>query len=83
MCHCPSKEQASRLRQGLEQWFAERRLELHPQKTKIVYRKDDSRRVNYPNEQFDFLGYTFRARMNRSPSSLSCHLAPIISETRA
>jgi RNA-directed DNA polymerase len=32
-------------------------LELHPEKTKIVYCKDDFRkRKNYPNEKFDFLG---------------------------
>jgi RNA-directed DNA polymerase len=37
-------------------------LELHPEKTKIVYCKDDDRRRNYLNEKFDFLGYTFRAR---------------------
>ena len=37
-------------------------LELHPEKTKIVYCKDDDRRRNHSNEKFDFLGYTFRAR---------------------
>jgi RNA-directed DNA polymerase len=37
-------------------------LELHPEKTKIVYCKDDDRRRDYLNEKFDFLGYTFRAR---------------------
>ena len=37
-------------------------LELHPEKTKIVYCKDDSRKKTYPNETFDFLGYAFRPR---------------------
>ena len=32
------------------------------EKTKIVYCKDDDRRGDYPNEKFDFLGYTFRPR---------------------
>ena len=43
-------------------------LELHPEKTKVVYCKDDDRRGNYPNEKLDFLGYTFRPResMNRN-----------------
>jgi hypothetical protein len=36
-------------------------LELHPEKTKIVYCKDDDRRRAYLHEKFDFLGYTFRA----------------------
>lgn len=41
--------------------------ELHPQKTKIVYCKDDNRTGSHPVQQFDFLGYTFRPRrsMNR------------------
>jgi len=32
------------------------------QKTKIVYCKDDERRGNYPDQKFDFLGFTFRPR---------------------
>ena len=37
-------------------------LELHPEKTKIVYCKDDDRRGTHDHMQFDFLGYTFRPR---------------------
>ncbi len=33
-------------------------LELHPEKTKIVYCKDDDRRRIYLHEKFDFLGYS-------------------------
>ena len=43
-------------------------LELHPAKTKIVYCKDDDRRGTYDNEQFDFLGYTFRIRKVKARS---------------
>ena len=35
------------------------KLELHPQKTKIVYCQDWDRTDNYVNTKFDFLGYTF------------------------
>src|SRR5450432_1253941 len=41
-------------------------LELHPEKTKVVYCKDDDRRRAYPNEKFDFLGYTFRPRRSKN-----------------
>ena len=41
-------------------------LELHPEKTKIVYCKDDLRKKTYPNEKFDYLGYTFRARRSKN-----------------
>ncbi|CAN0486172.1 unnamed protein product, partial [Phaeothamnion confervicola] len=32
-----------------------RRLELHPDKTKIVYCKDANRRGDYPQQRFGFL----------------------------
>ena len=60
--HCDSERQASQLLDMLRQRFAECRLELHPQKTRIVYCKDANRQGNYPELQFDFLGYTFRPR---------------------
>jgi len=41
-------------------------LELHPEKTKIVYCKDDFRKWTYPNEKFDFLGYTFQPRRSKN-----------------
>jgi group II intron reverse transcriptase/maturase len=66
LCHCVSEAQARWLKCVLEQRFAECGLELHPQKTKIVYCKDDDRRGHYPNEKFDFLGYEFRARRSRN-----------------
>jgi RNA-directed DNA polymerase len=42
--------------------LADCRLELHPQKTRIVYCKDSLRRRTYPEYQFDFLGFPFRPR---------------------
>ena len=37
-------------------------LELHPEKTGIVYCRDINRQDEYPTIQFTFLGYTFRPR---------------------
>ena len=65
ICHCRSEAQARALRASLERRFAECGLMLHPAKTKIVYCKDDDRRGNYPDQKFDFLGYTFRPRLSR------------------
>jgi RNA-directed DNA polymerase len=62
ICHCQSEAQALELRQVLEQRFAEWKLQLHPQKTKVVYCKDANRLEQYPERSFDFLGYTFRPR---------------------
>jgi RNA-directed DNA polymerase len=58
LCHGVSEAQAQWLKRVLERRFAECGLELHPQKTKIVYCKDGDRRGHYPNEKFDFLGYS-------------------------
>ena len=40
----------------IEERLSQCKLELHPEKTKIVYCKDDTRRGSYPNESFVFLG---------------------------
>ena len=66
LCHCRSEAQAQWLKRVLEQRFAGCGLELHPHKTKIVYCKDADRRGHYPNEKFDYLGYTFRARRSKN-----------------
>ena len=59
-------------------------MELHPQKTKIVYCKDANRTDSYLVQQFDFLGYTFRPRqsMNRQ-GRLFVSFAPAVSTDAA
>ena len=41
-------------------------LELHPEKTRIVYCRDSDRVGKYEHVKFDFLGYTFRPRRARN-----------------
>ena len=38
------------------------KLEMHPEKSGIVYCKDSRRRKDYPRTSFTFLGYEFRPR---------------------
>jgi RNA-directed DNA polymerase len=64
--HCRTEAEAQEVRRAIAVRMQECRLELHPDKTKIVYCKDDDRRGTYPNEQFDFLGYTFRPRRSKN-----------------
>ena len=64
--HCRTETEAQEVRRAIAERMQECRLELHPDKTKIVYCKDDDRRGTYPNEQFDFLGYTFRPRRSKN-----------------
>ena len=66
VCHCKSEAQAKMLKNALEQRMEEVGLELHPEKTKIVYCKDADRTQTYSNIQFDFLGFTFRPRKSKN-----------------
>ncbi|MEW6352588.1 MAG: group II intron reverse transcriptase/maturase [Thermodesulfobacteriota bacterium] len=66
VCHCRTRAEAEHLKQALEQRFVDCGLELHPEKTKIIYCQDDDRRQDYPVNSFDFLGYTFRPRRSKS-----------------
>jgi RNA-directed DNA polymerase len=62
LVHCKTEQQAKLMHRAIEKRLAQCKLELHPEKTQIVYCKDDDRRKKYPKESFDFLGYTFRPR---------------------
>jgi RNA-directed DNA polymerase len=66
IAHCRTEAEAQRLKDALEARMRECRLELHPEKTKIVYCKDEDRRGTYQHEKFDFLGYTFRPRRSKN-----------------
>ncbi len=66
LCHCRTREQAEHLKEALKRRFAGCGLELHPEKTKIVYCKDDDRRGDYPVTSFDFLGFAFRPRRSKN-----------------
>ncbi len=66
ICHCRTKDEAMQLLDDLRKRFQECGLELHPEKTKIIYCKDDNRRGGYTQEKFDFLSFTFRPRLSRN-----------------
>jgi RNA-directed DNA polymerase len=83
LIHCHTELQAQALRGALAARLADCGLELHPEKTRIVYCKDGSRKGQYPTVQFDFLGYTFRPRVvkNRKRNSLFVSFTPAVSAT--
>lgn len=60
--HCRSHAQAVSVREALAARLAEFGLRLHPDKTRIVYCKDDNRRGLHEVTAFVFLGYEFRPR---------------------
>jgi RNA-directed DNA polymerase len=82
LAHCKMEKEAKQLLSELKTRFEECGLELHPDKTKIVYCKDGSRKKEYPNKSFDFLGYTFRARpcKNTKRNSIFSNFTPAVSK---
>ena len=62
VAHCKTEREAVELKAAVEERLRKCKLELHPEKTKIVYCKNQNRGGGSPHESFDFLGYTFRPR---------------------
>src|SRR4051795_6537378 len=64
--HCRSEFQARRVRNVIAARLAQVGLELHPDKTRVVYCKDADRRGDHEVTSFTFLGYEFRPRLAKS-----------------
>ncbi len=64
--HCRSESQAHQVRDAIAARLAQVGLELHPEKTRIVYCKDADRRDDHEVTSFTFLGYEFRPRLAKS-----------------
>jgi RNA-directed DNA polymerase len=62
VAHCRSEAEAKQLLAAIEERLKECKLEMHPEKSGIVYCKDSLRRQDYPRISFTFLGYEFRPR---------------------
>lgn len=62
--HAKNESHAREILKSVRQRFEECKLELHPEKTKLVYCRRKGRRMKKKarHEQFDFLGFTFRTR---------------------
>ena len=80
--HCDTEQQAQRLWADLVERLGSLGLELHPDKTKIVYCKDTKRRDEAEHTSFDFLGYTFRGRLARGRRGFFVSFSPAVSPTR-
>ncbi len=64
--HCRSRKQAEWALMRIKNRLAKCKLQLHPDKTRMVYCKDSRRSGEWQWQSFDFLGYTFRPRSARS-----------------
>lgn len=64
--HCRTEQEAKYLLQRLSDRLKECGLEIHSEKSKIVYCKNDESQKYRENNSFDFLGYTFKGRSARN-----------------
>jgi RNA-directed DNA polymerase len=80
VAHCDTEDQARALRAAIATRLRSVGLELHPEKTKVVYCKDGRRRGNAEHTSFDFLGYTFRARRANGRRGLFVGFMPAMSQ---
>lgn len=64
--HCTSEHQAKRVLAAIGDRMGQVGLRLHPDKTRIVYCQDGTRRGSYEHTSFTFLGFTFRQRRARN-----------------
>lgn len=80
--HCSTLEEAEELLNQITERFKECNLQLHPEKTKIVYCKDSKRnKREQENIQFDFLGYCFKPRKSISKGGkIFCSFSPAIAK---
>jgi RNA-directed DNA polymerase len=82
--HCRTEREAEEVRKAIAARLRDCGLELHPEKTKIVYCKDELRKGRYTSEKFDFLGYEFRPRTSKSRTGkLFPNFSPAISSKAA
>jgi len=83
LIHCKTESEALAIKAALKKRLAECGLEMHPDKTHVVYCKDGSRKEKHPNTKFDFLGYSFRPRVvkNRKRNSLFVSFTPAVSSS--
>jgi group II intron reverse transcriptase/maturase len=81
LVHCRTESEAEAVKAALQARLAQCRLEMHPDKTKVVYCKDGKRQGDHPNVTFDFLRYAFRPRLvkNARTGQLFCGFNPAVS----
>lgn len=77
--HCRNGKRAELVLESIQKRLERCRLQMHPEKSRIVYCKDSKRRLDYPNKSFEFLGYSFRPRkIRRKDGSIATSFTPAV-----
>jgi len=77
--HCRSEEQAKNVLEDVKKRLQTYGLQLHPEKTKIVYCNNTGVPVDYPKQSYEFLGYTYRLRRAVWKDQIRMSFLPAIS----
>lgn len=84
LVHCRSRQEAIQLKAELDLRFRECRLEMHPEKTKIICCRPGAETAPGTVTKFDFLGFQFRPRLVRARrGSMFVGFTPAISPDSA
>jgi group II intron reverse transcriptase/maturase len=78
--HCQSLAKSEEVLAAIANRLKQCRLELHPEKTKIIYCRDEHRKEQYANKKFTFLGYSFQPREAKSKRGIFVAFGPAISK---
>lgn len=82
VCHCATRAQAEWFLHALDQRMRACGLQLHPEKTRLVYGRNTRRRENHEDiaVQYDFLGFRFKPRrVKRADGTIETGFYPAIS----
>jgi hypothetical protein len=79
--HCKSEKQALYLKSKIAKRFAECKLTLSEQKTKVVFCKNPNNKgeKKHEHESFDFLGMTFRPKLVPTKNGILLLCMPVMS----
>ena len=78
--HCRSLAEARAVLAALDARMDSVGLQLHPDKTQIVYCRDANRKSSFEHTRFTFLGYDFRERTVDGRNGLFRSFSPAVSE---
>lgn len=82
--HCKTRMESVELKYDIRQRLKSCGLEMHPEKTQVVFCKNSNLQGTYKQQSFDFLGYCFRPRLTRSAEGkLFVGFTPAISPSSA
>ncbi len=81
--HARSRPEAEKVHDALQARLRKIGLEMHPEKTRIVYCRDGNRGAQHKPDSFEFLGFEYKARSAKTRSGLMfMSFLPAVAKTK-